>query len=264
LNKVKAEKKTVFTANNGVLEIKSSPEFAPSVFSLTYKGREWLATDYPERTNRSWWNSWFGGITSKPSELKEHHWVAEKTKAAFVKKSDSLGNLWEGIKLTTTVEKFDAMKGVTVNQYFMMMPNQPVLVFYVEVANNSGFMKEYTYAAGDTFINYDGDLKNIESKVITDNREITIKCGHESAETTFDSNLYQYKNRKRTENYFYYNANPKSGGNSYSDTSSISTCFVETSKIKNGERKVFPPKFIIFSDIELKEENLADLQNVRF
>lgn len=265
LNKAKAEKKSIFTANNGVLEIKSSPEFAPSVFSLTYKGREWLATDYPERTNKSWWNSWFGGITNRPNGIKEHHWLAEKTKAAFVKKSDSLGNVWEGIELTTTMEKFDALKGVTVRQYFLMMPESPVLAVFSEVLNKSGYyLPEYHHIGGYAFINYDGDMKNIQSKVVENGRESVIKSGYDTEEGDFKSDLILFRNQTRSEKFHFFNGNTKTHGERYTDNAVIMSNFNETRKMKNGEIKVFPPKFIIFSDIELKAEYLADLQNVRF
>lgn len=262
--KEKDGKNTVLSANNGVLEIKSSPQFAPSVFSLTYKGREWLATDYPERTNRSWWSSWFGGITSKPSGLKEQHWVEEKTKAAFVKKKDSLGNSWEGIRLTTTIEKFDAMKGFTVRQYYMMMPNSPVLVTYSEVTNKSGFYKEYHNSVGNMFIEPDGDLKNIESVSKVDGNERIIKAGHEAIDIGLKSGLLSYRNKKRSERLFSYNSDIKSEGWCYFDNAVITNSFGVKRIIKNGETKVFAPIFIIFSELELKEENLEDLQNVRF
>lgn len=264
LSKAKAEKKTVFTANNGVLEIKSSPEFAPSVFSLTYKGREWLATDYPERTNKSWWNSWFGGITNRPDGIKEHHWLSEKTKADFIQKSDSLGNIWKGIELTTTLEKFDALKGVTVKQYFLMMPDSPVLAFYSEAINKSGYFKEYSHIGGYTFINYNGDMKNIESEVVENGKKIFLKSGYDAAEANFKTSLITFRNKTRSELLHYFNGDAESRGNRYTDNAVIMNSFDEFRKIKNGETKIFPPKFIIFSDIELKAEYLADLKNVRF
>jgi GNAT superfamily N-acetyltransferase len=265
LNKVKAEKKTVFTANNGVLEIKSSPEFAPSVFSLTYKGREWLATDYPERTNKSWWNSWFGGITNRPELIKEHHWLAENTKAAFVKKSDSLGNIWEGIALTTTMEKFDALRGVTVKQYFLMMPKSPVLAVYSEVINKSGyFLPEYHHNGGFAFINYDGDMKNIVSKVVEDGKESVIKSGYDTEEGSYKSQLITFRNKARSEMLHFFNGIAATHGERYTDNAVIMNAFHETHKVKNGQTKVLPPKFMIFSELELTEANLSDLQNVRF
>ena len=53
-------------------------------------------------------------------------------------------------------------------------------------------------------------------------------------------------------------------GERYTDNAVIMNAFHETHKVKNGQTKVLPPKFIIFSDIELTEANLSDLQNVRF
>jgi len=260
----KTAEHTVLSAANGVLQIKSSAEFAPSVFSITYKGHEWLDSDFPNKPCKSWWNQWFGGISSYPTNLKEHHRLAEKTETAFVKRTDSQGNIWEGIAITTKMEKFDAYKGATIKQYYLMLPNLPVIAIYSEVEQNCGFYKEYTNIAGDMFVKPDSDLTNIETKVVQNGKENIVKCGHEGVETYFKANLYLIKAKTRAEKMHYYNADPQSEGECYSDTSTISTCFEETRKIKNGETKVFPPKFIIFCENELTEANLVDLQNIRF
>jgi len=264
LNEDKIEKNTILTAKNGILEIKSSPEFAPSIYSLSFKGREWLASDFPARTNKSWWNNWFGGLFCKPMGIKEHHLIAEKTTAKFVKKNDTFGNTWEGIEVTTSMEKFDALKGIVVKQYFLMMPGYPVLAVYDEVYNGSGFFKEYSQIAGWIYINSGSDLKNIEIKVVENGRENKVKCGFEAKEMNFKSNLVMYKNKTRSEKLHLYNGDAVSYAESISDNAIINSEFQEKRKIKNGETKVFPPKFVIFSELELKEENLTDLQNVMF
>ncbi len=260
----KEGKHTVFTADNGVLKIKSSPDFAAAVFSLTYKGREWLATDYPERTNRSWWNNWFGGIHTRPGNMKEHHWLSENTKAAFIKKRDNLGNVWEGLELTTSMGKFDAMKGMKIRQYFLMMPGSTVLAAYSEVENGTGYFKEYHQMGGAVHINYENDMKNIAAVTRQDGRENIIKCGYEAAETRIKSGLVCINNSKRPEKLYYFNSETVSDGWFHCDNGVIMCGFDEFRRIKNGEAKIFSPKFIIFSELELTEENLTDLQNVRF
>ncbi|HQO09469.1 MAG TPA: GNAT family N-acetyltransferase [Clostridiales bacterium] len=262
--KVKEGENTVFKADNGILKIKSSPEFAPAVFSLTFKGREWLASDYPERTNKSWWNSWFGGIQSRPGGLKEHHIIAEKTLSSFVNKTDSLGNKWEGIELVTAIKKFDGMKGLTIRQFFLMKPEIPVLALYTDISNKTGYYKDYHQMSGAIYINPDDDLKNIIANMADKGRENMLKCGYEAVDSSINSNLISFTNKIRKEHLHYYNADPVSRCWFYSDNAVIMNNFNEGRKIKNGETKVFPPKFIIFSDIELTEENLIDLQNVRF
>jgi hypothetical protein len=73
-----------------------------------------------------------------------------------------------------------------------------------------------------------------------------------------------FRNKTRGEIFHFFNGNTKTYGERYTDNAVIMSNFNETRKMKNGEIKVFPPKFIIFSDIELKAEYLADLKNIRF
>jgi ribosomal protein S18 acetylase RimI-like enzyme/cytochrome c oxidase assembly protein Cox11 len=264
LTKDKQADLNVLNVDNGIISFKSSPEFAPSVFSLSYKGNEWLHTDFPAKTCKSWWNPWYGGITSKPDAVTEQNWINERTDADFVEKTDTFGNLWKGIQITTEIEKFDLFKGVTVRQYYLTMPNLPLMVIFIEVSNNSGFLKQFGYLPGDTFLNFDGDLKNLEAKTVEKDRVNIFRSGYGSIASEINANLFVNTNKTRSEKYHYYNATPKSKGYYHTDDLCLINCFIEHRKIKNGETKIFPPKFIIFSELELTEENLADLQNVRF
>ena len=254
----------ILTVKNSSVEMNSSPDFAPSLFSLKFKGREWLATDFPEKVNKSWWNSWFGGITSRPDAMKEINWLAEKSKTVFIKKCDTLGNEWQGIEITTVIEKFDALKGMKVKQYFLMLPGYPVVATYCKVTNRGGFYRKYYHSAGLMFINPDGDLKNIESSAVENGRKITVKGGFEAVDINIRSGLIRYRNIKRKEMLFAFNSDSASKGWSYIDNAVITNSFDENSWIKNGETKIFKPKFIIFSDIDLSEDNLSDLRNIRF
>jgi len=260
----KQDELNILVVDNGIIRFKSSPEFAPSVFSFSYKGNEWLHSDFPAKTCKSWWNPWYGGITNKPDAVTEQNWVNEKTVADFVAKTDSLGNLWQGIQITTEIENFDPYKGVTVKQYYLTMPNLPVMVIFIEVINNSGFVKQYGYLPGDTFLNFGNDLKNLEAKTVEKDRINIFRSGFGSIASAINANLFVNTNKMRSEKYHYYNASPKSIGYYHTDDLCLINCFIERKKIKNGETKIFDPKFVILSELELNEENLADLQNVRF
>lgn len=255
---------TVFAAGNGILQIKAAPEFAPALFSLTYKGREWLDSDFPAKPCKSWWNLWFGGISSYPDSLKEHHRLAEDTTVTFVKRCDSKGNIWEGIRISTKIEQFSALKGVTYNQYYLLQPNLPVLVLYTEVEQKSGFWMQYTNVAGDLFVKPDSDFKSLEMDIYNHKNRTSNKCGQGCVENSYNTNLVSYRCSKNPEILHYYNSNPDSAGEYNIDSFTVSSCFDETKKIKNGETKTFPPKFIVFSECELTPDNLIDLQNIRF
>ncbi len=107
-------------------------------------------------------------------------------------------------------------------------------------------------------------MKNIVSKVVEDGKESVIKSGYDTEETSFKSDLIMFRNKTRSEMFHFFNGTSTTLGERYTDNAAIMNAFHVTHKIKNGETKVLPPKFIIFSELELTEPNLSDLQNVRF
>ncbi|WP_047983202.1 GNAT family N-acetyltransferase [Ornithinibacillus californiensis] len=124
--------------NNGVIEIKATPDFFPAVHSLTYQGQEWLDTSFPTLEPKLWWNPWAGGITSRIADMRPQSLKKEKTLSDFVSLKDNKGNDWKGIRLSTTFEKNEDYKGLTVHQYFLLLPGVPVLCHVSEIDQETG------------------------------------------------------------------------------------------------------------------------------
>lgn len=124
--------------NNGVIEIKATPEFFPALHSLTYKGHEWLDSSFPKLQPNLWWNPWSGGISSRLATIRPYSLSKETTKADFTKLVDSKGNEWQGIKLSTTMEQNEEFKGLTMHQYFLLLPGAPILCHVSEVEQQTG------------------------------------------------------------------------------------------------------------------------------
>ncbi|MBP7564278.1 MAG: GNAT family N-acetyltransferase, partial [Candidatus Cloacimonetes bacterium] len=89
---LKKEGHNVWQVNNGVIEFSASDEFAPSVFSLKYKGQEWLDSNFPEKGPKSWWNPWIGGICVMPTGFRMFFYLEEKTSVELTEKTDQMGN----------------------------------------------------------------------------------------------------------------------------------------------------------------------------
>ncbi|WP_150267431.1 GNAT family N-acetyltransferase [Paenibacillus tepidiphilus] len=129
---------TVYTVSNGVLSIAAAPEFGAALYSLKHQGEEWLDSSYPEPAPRSWWNPWLGGLGAGIPGLGGFSRQQEPRSAAWVKKPDALGNVWEGLQITLAVENNEANKGITVHQHYLMLPGVPVLCVLHSVSNGSG------------------------------------------------------------------------------------------------------------------------------
>lgn len=128
----------VYTVSNGVLSIAAAPGFGSNVHSLKYQGEEWLDSTYPEAAPRSWWNPWFGGLGVGIPGINGFSRQQEPRTVEWVEKIDVHGNVWKGIRITTSVEKQEANRGITLNQHYLMLPGIPVLCMLHSVNNNSG------------------------------------------------------------------------------------------------------------------------------
>ncbi|MCP3739634.1 GNAT family N-acetyltransferase [Rossellomorea sp. BNER] len=125
------------TCDNSLLEISVAPDFYPSLFSLKANGREWLDSSFPKVTAKSWWNPWPGGINSGIREVSPNSIVKEKRQAEFVSLNDSKGNKWEGLKVVVKLEEHEKYKGFEYHQYFLLLPESPVLCQTTEIIQHS-------------------------------------------------------------------------------------------------------------------------------
>lgn len=128
----------VLVCDNGTLRIAANPTFGGVLHSLEYGGREWLDTSYPEPGPKSWWNPWCGGIGVELQDMSAFSMLEETRKADFAELSDSAGNTWAGIRITTPIERHEKLKGLLVEQYYMLLPGAPVLCCTNRVVNRTG------------------------------------------------------------------------------------------------------------------------------
>ncbi|WP_047982667.1 GNAT family N-acetyltransferase [Ornithinibacillus contaminans] len=127
-----------WTIDNGIIQLKASPEFFPTLHSLTYQGHEWLDTSFPSLHPKLWWNPWSGGLWSGLGAIRPNSLMKEKSTAAFANVTDNKGNEWKGIKLTTLVKENKDYKGLTYHQYFLVLPGAPVLCHVSEINQKTG------------------------------------------------------------------------------------------------------------------------------
>ncbi|MGM1044991.1 MAG: GNAT family N-acetyltransferase [Bacillota bacterium] len=131
---------SIYTVSNGVLSIAAAPEFGSIVHSLKHKGEEWLDSSYPEAVPRSWWNPWHGGLGVGIPGLGGFSRQQEPRTMAWAERIDVHGNVWKGLRITTSIEKQEANRGITINQHYLMLPGVPVLCVLHSVSNGSGLI----------------------------------------------------------------------------------------------------------------------------
>ncbi|MDO3412545.1 GNAT family N-acetyltransferase [Saccharibacillus sp. CPCC 101409] len=148
---------TVLAAENGPLTIRSCPEYGPSLFSLRYRGREWLDSSFPQAGPRSFWNPWFGGIAGTPAGLTPRTIAEETIDGAFAELRDSLGNLWTGIRVGVDIRQNKKFQGLRFHHYFLLLPGAPVMAHTVLVEQSGGlplkepfFSSDVSYSASDS------------------------------------------------------------------------------------------------------------------
>ena len=261
--------KTVFTemdgqqileADNGLIRIKTAPDFAPDIFSLEYKGKEWLHSSFPEPRANARWNPWLGGIINYcPSVAETDKLLKEKSSAEFVSIKDSLNNLWHGIMITTKMLENKNSQGMVQTQYFLMLPNSPVLVSFLKVENHSNQHKDLR-SYNDTFVNYNQDsrigIKNVQGK------NILVKAGGQDELFFLDQAVFKIKECK--EKLIIFNTNRQLNNRCAGLDGAFYTQIRNYTSIRNNETLVLPPVFYILSDKDFQNSELKDLFNVRF
>lgn len=123
---------------NGLMTLDVSPAFGCAAHSLVSGGREWLHSSYPAPGPRSWWNPWLGGMGIDVQGMSPLSLHQEARSADFVRLTDSCGNDWSGIRLCLVVGQHERNRGLTVDQYYLMLPGAPVLAKVNRIANRTG------------------------------------------------------------------------------------------------------------------------------
>ncbi|WP_216831837.1 GNAT family N-acetyltransferase [Alkalihalobacterium elongatum] len=130
--------KDTWSVDNGVINFKASTTYFPCVYSLTYKGKETLHHQYPDAGPKAWWNPWGGGLRYTFQDVSSYSMLKEKTTIEQTTKFDQYGHRWTGICLSTTFIEHETMKGITLRQYALTLPEIPVLASYAEIQQASG------------------------------------------------------------------------------------------------------------------------------
>jgi ribosomal protein S18 acetylase RimI-like enzyme len=250
------DQRKVLTVANGIIEFSASSDFAPAIFSLKVNDVEWLDSSFPEVCPRSWWSPWAGGLSTSLIGVRLNSILKENIAVEFTSKEDQFGNRWSGMKISTNFIENEEFRGYLVNQYFLTLPECPVLATYTLVKNDSGHPKTLLFNQ-EAFIKAD-KLQDLFFEV--DN--INVQCG--ISETGIDCELARFQNRKREHSFYLIPAEEleKTKMNTNIEASHVTHRF--KLYIRNSEVKSISPTFITFSKQDLKIDYFEYLRRLRF
>lgn len=256
------EQEGVLKVDNGIIAFESSRSFGPSIHSLKYNGTEWLDSNYPEITNKSWWNPWLGGLAVVPDGFSLKYLLDEKTITEFVEKIDIKGNRWTGLSISINVQKNENKKGFSYSQYYLTLPGVPVLLSFCEFTQKGEYTENISFIYNN-FFKGEGKLNENYFKYINNSGlEMQFNSGVEGLEGETRKSLGLYNKNRNEHITLFCNDNDSKGY--YMNQELIMIWFAHSAKAKDGEIGRTRPNYIIFSKEDLDNENLRDLNNVKF
>lgn len=249
---------------NGVLEIKASPDYFPVLHSLKLNGHEWLDSYYPELKPRVWWNPWTGGIYSGLSAMKPYSLTKEKSVAKFTSLTDNKGNQWRGIKLSTSIQQNEEYKGLDYHQYFLLLPGTPVLCHVSEVVQNTGkFFDNTTWQTGGFFKTAQNIEDNWAQFQDQEGRWTKVVAGKGEHEGFVDRNLIIGGNGL-DEHIQIITDNADSARDTYINKEVLESGVWQRLKIPSGQTQFTVPIFYVFTNNIIDDAAQKDLKKIRF
>jgi len=178
--------------------MRASSDFAHTLFSLKYKSSEWLDSSFPSPGIKSWWNPWFGGITTHFWGVSPASMLEEERHAGFASLTDNKGNTWHGLKMTVKIENHEQYKGFTLNFYYLTLPGIPAICVTTEIYQNSGMYYNIKTIENQYFIQADPEITNNRLSLIIETGErIWMTAGKEQQFTNKSECIFfESPNRK--------------------------------------------------------------------
>lgn len=262
---VKAETGGMFTVNNGIISFAADQNYAEALHSLIYHGaageNQWLFSKHPTPAPHGFESPFVGGMTTFPSwQFDAGVALKEARTVEFAECLDSAGNKWEGIKTTISIEKFEDLKGLTIENYFLTLPGLPVLCQFANIKNNTGlfFKKEICLAF---YPQAAENLKDVylEAKDIRDGMFQRLRMGTAGGSLSVDkmlkiSGTYNEKMYAACGSELYCGGSNKTlSGRAY-----------EKIQAAPGDSVTMRPLFLILTERDLGEDTLDDLCKITF
>jgi len=263
-----AESDGVLTITNGKLRFSVSPGYSDAVYSLVYDDDEWLYSRYPTLEPYSWWNPFVGGLKSFLERMGNQLALREKITASFTSKTDTLGNVWTGIRADVTVGLFDDYKGMRLAQYYLTLPGVPVLCHFACLENGTG---RYHDAEMFSMLHISGKEGLTDLYAATANREKTayrLRMGSDEHGIQYDRLVrfsHEGETRRARKLYVFKDSERDQGMSHVECDMNVAYCDINMKgSVPDGGCYTTKPIFCIITGKELCLESLTDLEHISF
>lgn len=252
----------VYTCDNGRISIKAAPSFGPGIYSMKVDGLEWLENAFPKHTVKGWWNYWTGGIYMLIDEFSNASVYEENKSCEFVTLKDNFGNEWSGLKTVTDIQKNEDYKGVKLEQYFLMLPDAPVVIDFVVVKQETGTFMEDGFFERTSFFKC-GDKIEDNFTMVEDRGGFTR---YQNGEHEFDANtrqvlVYGSDQHRLMMHKLMDEPNVREAIN----TSNVNLGFDALQvQLAHGEKKLIDQCFYVFAEDLLTSKTMKNLKRIRF
>ncbi|USG64361.1 GNAT family N-acetyltransferase [Brevibacillus ruminantium] len=264
MEQIEEQGQQVFIADNGLLRIKAAPDFAPSLYSLTSNGQEWLASSFPVRQPKSWWNPWTGGIGNLVAELSAFSLIKEERTASFVQLADNRQNVWQGIKLSYQVKKQEKYRGLTCHQYYLLLPGVPVLCHTVEIEQNTGTYFADKSWSTDIFLQTEDAGEKVWLKTVGMSGEERIYKLAQGELSVFEASDYTVGSANRKNQMQIVTDLDTAELQAYSNKEVAVASIVRELNLPDNTATFLPPAFFLFTDKTIPSDALSALRAIRF
>ena len=261
------ERDGVLTVDNGKICFKVAPDNSDSAYSLMYGENEWFFSNYPSLEPYAWWNPFVGGLKTNLERFGNSLVLREKITAAFVSETDNFGNVWSGIRSDVYVENFDEYKGMRYSQYYLTLPDVPVLCHFTRLENGSGRYLEAELYSMAMLAGKD-ELSELCAEMMEGSVRCKVRPGDIDEEFAFDRlvTVSREGEHPRSEKlYFFKDSVRDNGSHRIGMDDSIVYCDFNMKKcVPDGGCYTTMPLFCILSEKDLTLESLDDLRRVSF
>lgn len=255
------ENMEVYTVDNGEICLKAAPDYMAGIYSLCHNGEEYLDNMFPTPGIKAWWNFWTGGMCFKPLDVTYASMRKQKFTAVETELADNMGNNWKGIKTTATYIDHEKVKGLVVEEYYLLLPGVPVLCTFAKVHQQTGrFIGENKFE----HITYmkrgkeqEGNTYHISDK---HGNPMVFKGGPAEAHIV-GHDFFAHGHKESATKGYYLSHGLNDGFNSNGVTVNFNQ--IEDT-FPHGETRMIKPRYIAFTDLDLSQNHMKSLENIRF
>ncbi|MHA1331761.1 MAG: hypothetical protein ACTSR2_11855, partial [Candidatus Hodarchaeales archaeon] len=169
----------LFTVENDVLRMKTSPDFIGCLTSLSFKEKELLKCNFPNLIPSVFFNQDPGGLFNMLIGMEDEFSDLKFFQEKFVF-SEVHNEPWHGVEYTVNVTERKSLKGLLFKAYYEMLGGDSNLLrVRIKVTNPTSAIFQFI-SLSFLSVGIDGSLDDILSDIVFKNRELSYALTREN------------------------------------------------------------------------------------